>query len=70
LIGHSDSNFDGDKETRVSTLGYAISIGSRAISSRSNKQSVLVDSTTEAECVAAAEATKEIVWLRKILEDL
>eukprot|EP00253_Pinus_taeda_P025106 PITA_25106 len=28
------------------------------------------DSTTEAEYVAPAEATKEIVWLRKILEDL
>eukprot|EP00253_Pinus_taeda_P021128 PITA_21128 len=34
------------------------------------QQSVLADSTTEAEYVAAAEATKEIVWLRKILEDL
>eukprot|EP00253_Pinus_taeda_P035688 PITA_35688 len=29
-----------------------------------------VDTTTEAEYVAIAEATKEIVWLRKILEDL
>eukprot|EP00253_Pinus_taeda_P029385 PITA_29385 len=28
------------------------------------------DSTTESEYVAAAKATKEIVWLRKILEDL
>eukprot|EP00253_Pinus_taeda_P036039 PITA_36039 len=37
---------------------------------RSHKQSVPADSTTEAKCVAAAEATKEIVWLRKILEDL
>eukprot|EP00253_Pinus_taeda_P014238 PITA_14238 len=47
-----------------------LSIGSGAISWRSRKQSVLADSTTEAEYVAAGEATKEIVWLRKILEDL
>eukprot|EP00253_Pinus_taeda_P017201 PITA_17201 len=62
--------FDGDKETGVSTSGYAMSLRSGAISWRSRKQSVLTDSTTEAEYVAAAEATKEIVWLRKILEDL
>eukprot|EP00253_Pinus_taeda_P029214 PITA_29214 len=41
-----------------------------AVSWRSRKQSVPADPTTEAEYVAAAEATKEIVWLRKILEDL
>ena len=70
LIGYSDSYFDGDKETGVSTFGYTMSLGSAAISWRSRKQSVPVDSTTEAEYVAAAEATKEIVWLRKILEDL
>eukprot|EP00253_Pinus_taeda_P013270 PITA_13270 len=32
--------------------------------------SVTADSTTQEEYVAAAKATKEIVWLRKILEDL
>eukprot|EP00253_Pinus_taeda_P024629 PITA_24629 len=62
--------FDGDKEVGVSTSGYAMSLGSGAISWRSCKQSIPVDSTTEAEYVVAAEATKEIVWLRKILEDL
>ena len=70
LIGYSDSYFDGDKETRVSTSGYTMSLGSAAVSWRSCKQLVPTDSTTEAEYVAAAEATKEIVWLRKILEDL
>eukprot|EP00253_Pinus_taeda_P020448 PITA_20448 len=70
LIGYSDSDFEGDKETRVSTSGYSMSLGSRAISWRSRKQSVPADSTTEAEYMAAAEATKEIVWLRKILEYL
>eukprot|EP00253_Pinus_taeda_P025259 PITA_25259 len=54
----------------VSTLGYAVSLRSGAVSWRSRKQSVPADSTTEAEYVAAAEPTKEIVWLRKILEDL
>eukprot|EP00253_Pinus_taeda_P005644 PITA_05644 len=63
------SYFDGDKETGVSTSGYAMSLGSRAVSLRSRKQLVPTDSTTEAEYVAAAEATKGIVWLRKILED-
>eukprot|EP00253_Pinus_taeda_P006689 PITA_06689 len=41
-----------------------------AVSWISPKQSVPADSTTEAEYVATTEATKEIVWLRKILEDL
>ena len=70
LIGYSDSDFDGDKETGVSTSRYTMSLGSVAVSWRSRKQSVPPDSTTEAKYVAAAEATKEIVWLRKILEDL
>jgi hypothetical protein len=47
-----------------------MSLGSEVVSWRSRKQSVPADSTTEAEYVAVAEATKEIVWLRKILEDL
>eukprot|EP00253_Pinus_taeda_P004228 PITA_04228 len=70
LIGYSNSDFEGDKETGVSTSGYAMSLGSGAVSWRSCKQSVPADSTTEAKYVAVAEATKEIVWLRKILEDL
>jgi hypothetical protein len=70
LIGYFNSTFDGYKENGVSTSGYLISLGSAAISWRSRKQSVPTDSTTEAKYVAAAEATKEIVSLRKILEDL
>ena len=70
LIGYSDSDFDGDKETGVSTSGYDMSLGSGAVSWRSRKQLVLADSTTEVEYVAAAETTKEIVWLGKILEYL
>eukprot|EP00253_Pinus_taeda_P036432 PITA_36432 len=44
--------------------------GTQDFELKSHKQSVPTDSTTEAKYVAATEATKEIVWLRKILEDL
>ena len=47
-----------------------MSLGSAVVSWRSRKQPVPTDSTTEAKYVVAAKATKEIVWLRKILEDL
>eukprot|EP00253_Pinus_taeda_P029221 PITA_29221 len=56
------------------TQDYGIKIcyesWTRVVSWRSHKQSVPADSTIEAKYMAAAEATKEIVWLRKILEDL
>eukprot|EP00253_Pinus_taeda_P032277 PITA_32277 len=70
LIGYSDLDFDGDKEIRISTSGYVMSLGSGVVTWRSRKQSVPVDSTTEAKYVAAVEATNEIVWLGKILEYL
>eukprot|EP00253_Pinus_taeda_P024851 PITA_24851 len=70
LIGYSDSDFEGDKETGVSISRYAMSLGLGAVSWRSRKQSVPTNSTTKVEYVASAEATKEIVWLKKILEDL
>ena len=47
-----------------------MSLGSVVVSWRSCKESVPADSTTKEKYVAAAEATKEIVWFRKILEDL
>ena len=70
LTGYVDSDFDGDKENGFSTSSYLMTLGSAAISWRSKKQTIPADSTTEAKCVAAAQATKEIVWVRKILDDL
>ena len=41
-----------------------------AITWRSVKQSCIADSTMEAEYVAACEAAKEAIWLKKFLSDL
>ena len=69
-VGYTDSNFMSDKNSRKSTSRYVFTLGSGAISWRSVKQSCITDSTTEAEYVAASEAAKEAVWLRKFLQDL
>ncbi|KAL5577479.1 hypothetical protein UlMin_019178 [Ulmus minor] len=69
-IGYTDSDFQSDKDSRKSTSGYVFTLGGGAISWRSVKQTCIADSTTEAEYVAASEAAKEAVWLRKFLREL
>jgi len=41
-----------------------------AVSWRSFKQSTTADSTTQSEVMAAAEASKEGVWIKKFIEEL
>uniref|UniRef100_A0A2N9EGU7 Reverse transcriptase Ty1/copia-type domain-containing protein n=1 Tax=Fagus sylvatica TaxID=28930 RepID=A0A2N9EGU7_FAGSY len=69
-IGYTDSNFQSDHDSRKSTSGYVFTLGGKAISWRSIKQSCIVDSTMKVENVAACEAAKKVVWLRKFLSDL
>lgn len=47
MFGYCNLDFDGEKETRVSSLGYLMSLGSAALSWRTHKLSILVDSTIE-----------------------
>ena len=69
-IGYTDSYFQGDIDSRKSTSGYVFTLNGGAIGWRSVKQTCVADSTTEAEYVAASEAAKEAVWLKKFLLDL
>ena len=69
-IGYTDSDFQLDRDSRKSTSGYVFTFGGGAISWRSLKQSIIVDSTMEVEYIVASEATKEAVWLKNFLLDL
>ena len=40
------------------------------ISWRSSKQDTVADSTTESEYIAASDAAKEVVWLKKFITGL
>ena len=70
LIGYTNSYFQIDIDSRKLTSGSVFTLNGGATIWRSIKQGCIVDSTMEAEYVAACEATKESVWLRKFLTDL
>ena len=60
----------GDKDSRRSTTGYVFTVGGTAVSWISKLQQVVSLSTMEAEYVAATEASKEMVWLQRFMEEL
>ena len=69
-IGYTDSNFQSDKASRKSTSSSIFTLGGGAVVWRNIKQSSIADPTMEAEYIAACEAAKELVWLKKFYTDL
>ncbi|KAL3246854.1 hypothetical protein ABHI18_010803 [Aspergillus niger] len=70
LKGFTDADWGGCRNTRRSTAGYLFNIGSGAISWQSKRQSVVALSTCEAEFLGQTQATKEAIWLRRLLNEL
>ena len=60
----------GDRDNRRSTTGYVFTVGGTTVSWVSKIQSVVALSTTEAEYVAATEASKEMIWLQRFMDEL
>lgn len=67
---YSDADHGGDDTTGRSTSGVICMYAGGAISWLSQRQSSVAISTTEAEIVAASEAAREIVWLKRLLEEI
>ena len=61
---------EGDRDNRRSTIGYVFTVGGTAVSWVSKIQSVVALSTTEVEYVAATEASKEMIWLQRFMDEL
>ena len=70
LVGYSDSDFAGDLDKRRSLTGYVFTIGSCVVSWKATLQSVVAQSTTEAEYIAISEAGKELIWLKGLFAEL
>lgn len=63
----SDADFGGCMQTGRSTSGVAVLYAGGAISWLSQRQAMVATSTTEAEIVAANEAAKELIWLKRLI---
>jgi hypothetical protein len=70
LQGYVDSDMAGDKDNRRRTTGYVFTIGGTIISWILKLKKVVALSTTEAEYVVATEASKEMIWLQRFMEEL
>ena len=68
--GYTDASFQTDRDGYESQSGHVFILNGGAVSWKSSKQETVADSTTEAEYIAACEAAKEAVWIRKFIEEL
>ena len=70
LWGYVDSDWAGCPSTRKSTTGYVLMLNGAAISWKSKLQTIVALSTAEAEMVAASSMIQEVIYLRKLLDNL
>jgi hypothetical protein len=70
LQGYVDSDMAGDKDIRRSMTGYVFTIGGRTVRWILKLQKVVSLSTTKLEYIAATEASKEMIWLQRFMEEL
>ena len=70
LSAFSDADYAGNPDTRHSTGGFCIYLGSNLISWSSKKQKTVSRSSAEAEYRQLAYTAAELSWLRSLFKDL
>jgi len=70
LTGFADADYAMSTSDKKSTTGFAIQFQGNLICWKSKKQSVVAQSTTEAEFIAINVCAKQIRWLKNLLIDM
>nr|GEU87896.1 hypothetical protein [Tanacetum cinerariifolium] len=67
---YCDVGFKTDRDDTNSQTGYVFILNGGAVVWKSSKQSTTAQHATKAEYIAASEAAKEAVWIRKFIDEL
>uniref|UniRef100_A0A8R7K303 Reverse transcriptase Ty1/copia-type domain-containing protein n=1 Tax=Triticum urartu TaxID=4572 RepID=A0A8R7K303_TRIUA len=70
LLAYSDADWAGCPDTRRSTSGFCVFLGSNLVSWSSKRQHTVSRSSAEAEYRAVANCVAESCWLRQLLAEL
>ncbi|GJR82925.1 hypothetical protein Tco_0153710 [Tanacetum coccineum] len=67
---YTDAGYLTDADDLKSQTGYVFVLNGGVVDWKSAKQSIFATSSAEAECIAAFDASKEAVWVRKFIYGL
>ena len=70
FTAYADADYAGELDSRRSTSGMVVKMGSGAISWASKLQPVVSLSTTEAEYISATATGQEVLWLRNLFSEM
>ena len=70
LDGYTDAYMAGNLDSRKFTSGYMMTFARETVSWQSRLQKCVALATTEAEYIAVVEASKELLWMKKFLQEL
>ena len=70
LVGHADADYAEYKHNRRSVTGWVVSLYGGCVAWKSQRQPFVTHSSTEAEYVALDSLVRDIVWERRVLEEL
>ena len=70
IKAYSDSDYSGDRNTRLSFTGYIVFFNGAPVAWKSKAQRSVTLSSTEAEYMALSEMVTEIVFMKQVLEFL
>jgi hypothetical protein len=70
MVGYVDAGYMSDSHNARSQTGFVFLCGGAAISWQSVKQTLVATSTNHSEIIALYEATRECVWLRRMINHI